>query len=89
MRDNELLDRAASAIYGPTWHGQLARDLGINARTVQRFATGTLDIPAGVWVKIRKLLIDHATLCQELAIQVHQASASTSRDETSTSKENP
>jgi len=83
MKDRELLDRAASAIYGPAWHAQLPRALDANERTVLRFAAGTLELPAGVWVKIRKLLLDHATLCQELAIQAHQASAS--KDGTSTS----
>jgi hypothetical protein len=34
----EMLIRAGEALYGPSWHAPLADALGINVRTVQRWA---------------------------------------------------
>lgn len=39
------LQRAAETIYGPEWQTPLARDLSVAVRTVQRWASGTMQPP--------------------------------------------
>jgi monoamine oxidase len=41
----ELLIRGGEALYGPNWQSPLARGLGVNLRTVQRWAAGGLHYP--------------------------------------------
>lgn len=37
-----LFDRIGRALYGPAYKAQLAADLGLNHRTVQRIASGSM-----------------------------------------------
>ena len=39
------LKKAGEALYGPRWQTALARALGVNARTVRRWAYGDRRIP--------------------------------------------
>lgn len=39
------LESLASAIYGPEWVSPLARDLGINVRSLQRWLSGERQMP--------------------------------------------
>ena len=38
-----LLNELGPLLYGPEWHGALARDLGASLRAVQRWAAGTAE----------------------------------------------
>ncbi len=40
------------AMYGPRWMADLARDLGVNDRTVRRWDSGYTPIPATLWADI-------------------------------------
>lgn len=51
-----MLHRAARALYGPEWQTPLAGALGINIRTVQRWAAGDFNPPSGVWADMLPLL---------------------------------
>lgn len=52
---HDHLNAVGTALYGPLWQSQLARDLDVAVRTVQRWAGGDFDIPEGVWADIAKL----------------------------------
>ena len=52
-----LLERAGVLLEGPDWKSQLARDLGVNVRTVQRWATGVSPIPRRVPRELAQLLV--------------------------------
>ena len=41
----DLLRRVGPALYGRNWHAELAHDLGVARRTVQRWETGDAPIP--------------------------------------------
>lgn len=41
----ENLQRVGEALYGPRWASDLARDLGVALRTVQRWHSGDRGIP--------------------------------------------
>jgi len=42
---SDLLRRIGAALYGEHWHSELARDLGVPRRTVQRWEAGDAPIP--------------------------------------------
>lgn len=52
---HDHLNAVGAALYGPLWQSQLARDLDINLRTMQRWATGEFNIPEGIPGEIAKL----------------------------------
>tara|TARA_R100000655_G_scaffold7725_4_gene20578 strand:- start:375 stop:596 length:222 start_codon:yes stop_codon:yes gene_type:complete len=41
----ELFKKAGAALFGERWHHPLAEALGVNPRSIQRFASGSRDIP--------------------------------------------
>lgn len=45
----ELLKRVGTFIYGEEWQAPLARDIGVNERSMRRWVAGTDEIPRGVW----------------------------------------
>ncbi len=53
--DHHTLTAVGGALYGPQWQSQLARDLGVAIRTMQRWAAGEFTIPPGVWPEIGDL----------------------------------
>ena len=56
--NNETLRTAGEALYGSLWQSDLARELGVSIRTMQRWAAGQFAIPLDVWPEI-------ATLCRK------------------------
>jgi len=52
---HDHLCAVGEALYGPSWQSQLARDLGVAVRTMQRWAAGEFDIPEGIPGEIAKL----------------------------------
>jgi len=43
-----LITTIGEVLYGATWQSNLARDLNVNIRTVQRWATGETNLPKAV-----------------------------------------
>ncbi len=58
------LAAVGAALYGPLWQTELARQLGVNDRTVRRWLAGASPVPAGVVDDLRPLL---AAAAQRLA----------------------
>lgn len=58
MNDLELFCATGEALLGPLWQSELARQLSVSVRTMQRWAAGEFAIPPGVWVDLLKLLAD-------------------------------
>lgn len=59
MTDVDRLDRAGRLLYGAQWQTPMAEDLGVALRTVQRWATGAIAPPAGIWRDLKPLLERH------------------------------
>ena len=53
--DNELLTFVGDSLWGTDWTNEMALVLGVNIRTVQRWITGAMPIPAGVWDELASL----------------------------------
>lgn len=69
--DLELLHRAGELLYGQDWQSELARALGISARSVQRWVAGERSPSEERWAAIHALAVargeDLAHLIEELA----------------------
>lgn len=55
-----LLRDIGEALYGESWQAGLADALGVNQRTVRRWAAGTAEMPDGVREEINVLLAQRA-----------------------------
>lgn len=55
MKAVDRLSAAGRALYGQLWQSALARDLGVNDRTMRRWAAGQ-EPPETVWAEVRSLL---------------------------------
>ena len=49
------LTAVGEALYGPRWHAELARQLGITYRTLRRWMTGEHPVPDGVRADLVRL----------------------------------
>jgi hypothetical protein len=56
MAQTDLLRAAGAALYGQRWQSDLARDLGVAIRSVQRWDAGSHPIPDTIWSELCTLL---------------------------------
>lgn len=70
---SRLLTEAGEALYGPRWQSELARDLDVSIRTMQRWAAGTTDVPAGLYVDLLRLTQERAAVLDALAPRLREA----------------
>lgn len=61
-----LLHEIGEALYGPQWQCELSRALGVNDRTVRRWAAGTYAVPPRVWADITRLAFERKTALSRL-----------------------
>lgn len=52
---SRLLAEVGEALYGPRWQSELARDLDVSIRTMQRWAAGATDVPRGIYLDLLRL----------------------------------
>ena len=62
----ELLIRGGKALYGPKWQSPLARGLGIDLRSIQRWVAGDRHLSLGVLHQ----LVEH---CRERTAEIEKA----------------
>ena len=69
-QNTELFAELGEMLYGPQWQSPLARALGINLRTVQRWAAGESTPPETVMNDVIAMFMEHAlrvtALCERL-----------------------
>lgn len=70
---SRLLHECGEALYGPRWQSELARDLDVSIRTMQRWAAGTTDVPVGLYVDLLRLTQERAAVLDELAPRLRKA----------------
>ena len=61
-----LLIECGEALYGPRWQSEMARDLGVNKRTIGRWLSGVSAVPAGLRNDLRKLVGARAELLMKI-----------------------
>jgi len=72
---SRLLAEAGEALYGTRWQSDLARDLGVSDRTVRRWAAGTHQMPAGVYLDLLRLTQERGQALDDLAPRLREGSA--------------
>lgn len=71
----ELLNECGAALYGPRFQRELARDLGVNERTVRRWVAGDTEIPVGVLADLERLLVERRKSVHVLISKVQRHNA--------------
>lgn len=75
-----LLHEIGQALYGTQWQSDLGRALGVNVRTVQRWAAGEIVPPAGVYVELLKLARDRSGELGALMPRIEEAARAVSEE---------
>jgi hypothetical protein len=66
-RDRETLQAVGEALYGPLWQSDLARELGVAIRTVQRWGAGHFEIPDRIWPEVAAICAKRGAALQAWA----------------------
>ncbi|HMQ73262.1 MAG TPA: hypothetical protein PKA84_01395 [Rubrivivax sp.] len=72
---SRLLAEAGEALYGPQWQSELARQLGVNDRTVRRWVAGVTPVPSGVYVDLLRMVVERHAQLEDLAGRLPEAGA--------------
>ena len=67
----EELRRCGEALYGPRFQRELARALGVNERTIRRWAAGAWPVPPSVQQEIALLLKERAANATRLVASIN------------------
>lgn len=71
----ETIERFGRLLYGDRWQTELARDMGVNDRTVRRWHSGETPVPDGVWGEIHALVQDRKAEFEEAESDLHHMRA--------------
>lgn len=66
----DLLRRAGRALYGNHWKAPLADDLEINLRTIERWESGSQEIPPGVAQDLAQIIDRVLTDLKDVRLQL-------------------
>lgn len=75
MNSLDLFRAAGVALHGRRWQSDLARELGVAIRTVQRWDAGTHPIPETIWLEVLDRLKGRAAEIIEVRRAVNKLSA--------------
>lgn len=53
--DVDTLDKVGNALFGPNWQTPLAKELAVNLRTMQRWASAETPMPERIWAEIGEI----------------------------------
>lgn len=70
-----LLREAGEALYGTQWQSEMARDLNINTRTVQRWVAGVGEPAPGHYLDILRITQERAMMLDALADRLKREAA--------------
>ncbi len=75
MRSIDLLREIGEALYGPRWQSELARNLDVSVRSVQRWVAG-VPLPAGIWLDCLRLVTERAAALDDIIARLQQTRGS-------------
>ncbi len=61
-----LFRAIGTALYGPQWQSEMARQLDVALRTVQRWSAGSSPVPDSIRPELRTLMDEQRTLLVKL-----------------------
>lgn len=66
------IHRIGEALYGPRWQSELAREKGINLRTMQRWAAGQSDAPPSLFIELADDIDARVAHLEALACEIRR-----------------
>jgi len=77
----DLLRKIGQTLHGDRWQSPLARDLGVNDRTLRRWVAGEWPIPDRITTELSALLDKRAAQATNLANQLRRPCSDSSTQE--------
>jgi hypothetical protein len=77
----ELLRQVGEALYGDGWQAQLSREADIAERTIRRWLSGAMVIPAGVVESLYAVVVERRDAYEGLAREIEAVRASPQSEE--------
>jgi len=68
----KLIAQIGEALYGDGWVSALARDLGINRKTIQRYASGEYEVNPNLYAELQMLLNNRASQIQQVQAELNK-----------------
>ena len=65
MKNAQKIEMVGKAIFGENWKAPLAAKLGVNERTMRRWADGEFEVSAGVMAELPRLLRENKAQIEE------------------------
>lgn len=72
---SRLLHETGEALYGPRWQTDLAADLNVAVRTMQRWAASAEDPPPGVYMDLLRIAMERAQALDALVERLRAAAS--------------
>lgn len=79
-RTPQTLRTIGRALYGSCWLGDLADALGVAVRSVERWQSGKMTIPDGIWPELEALCRQRGRALETLANDLSTAEGAALRD---------
>jgi len=67
-----LLSDIGMALYGAQWQTDMAQALAVSARQVRRWVAGTTPVPAGIYVDLMRIMLEHQAALDDLIERARQ-----------------
>lgn len=81
MTDLDLFRAIGAALYGPLWQSELSRRLGVNDRTMRRWASGAFHLPPGIWDSLLPLVAARQDELADLRSRLDKATSTSTSAE--------
>jgi hypothetical protein len=69
-----LFIEIGEALYGPRWHSEMAREIGVSRMTIHRWATGQWPVAEFDGHKIHALIINRSMVCASIISRLDNTS---------------
>jgi hypothetical protein len=70
--DTILIGEIGHALFGTQWRSDMGDGIGVNRRTIQRWAVGDTRPQPGVWHDLERLLVERMALQRELLARLRR-----------------
>ena len=81
MNDLDLFRAIGEALYGPLWQSEFARQIGVNDRTMRRWATGAFGLPTGIFDTVLPLVADRQDELADLRSRLDKLTSTSTSSE--------
>lgn len=76
MTPADLMREVGETLFGSRWRAELCQALFVSERTMRRWINGTVDVPSGAWIDIRRLLTERSLAIAKIDARIADYAAS-------------